>query len=232
MIDLHPDINQRYADAPFGILLLHGVHTDAQSQAAFAALLQQEIKSLRESCAGYERKAFCQTDTAMSAYIRYYKRYKKTYHVLPQLESILNGKPFPDTLPLIQALFMAELKTSLLIAGHDLRKCRPPLTILPAAGGETYEGSGGRAVAVKPADICLRDQNGFILSILYGQDEQTRITDATEDVLYLIDGVPGLTTAQVENGLDTLLGYVRTFAPEVTVTSRIVLRYQDGGVSL
>ncbi len=231
MIDLHPSMSLRYSDAPFGILLLHGVHTDAQSQAAFAALLQQEIEALRESCAGYERKAFCQTDTAMSAYIRYYKRYKKTYHVLPQLESILNGKPFPDTLPLIQALFMAELKTSLLIAGHDLRKCCPPLTILPAAGGETYEGSGGRAVAVKPADICLRDQNGFILSILYGQDEQTRITDATEDVLYLIDGVPGLTTAQVENGLDTLLGYVRTFAPEVTVTSRMVLRYQDGGGS-
>ena len=231
MIDLHPSMNQRYADAPFGILQLHGVNTTAPSQAAFAALLQREIAVLRESCAGYERKAFCQTDTAMSAYIRYYKRYKKTYHVLPQLESIVKGKPFPDTLPLIQALFMAELKTSLLIAGHDLRKCRPPLTILPAAGGETYEGSGGRAVTVKPADICLKDQSGFILSILYGQDEQTRITNATEDVLYLIDGVPGLTTAQVENGLDTLLGYVRTFAPEATVISRTVLHFQDDEVT-
>ena len=30
------------------------------------------------------------------------KNFKKTYHVLPQLESILNGKELPDAVPLVQ----------------------------------------------------------------------------------------------------------------------------------
>ena len=30
------------------------------------------------------------------------KNFKKTYHVLPQLESILNGKELPDAVALVQ----------------------------------------------------------------------------------------------------------------------------------
>lgn len=59
----------------------------------------------------------------------------------------------------------------------------------------------------------MRDRNGFILSIIYGQDERTRISEDTRNILYLIDGVPGIDKRFYVEALDTLLRNVRIFQP-------------------
>lgn len=41
------------------------------------------------------------------AYILYYKKFGYTYHVLPQLESVIKGKTIPFGLPLVEAMFIA-----------------------------------------------------------------------------------------------------------------------------
>ena len=151
----------------------------------------------------------------VSAYVRYYNKFKKSYHVLPQIESIIGGKEIPDTSPLIQALFLTEIQTSMLIAGHDLEKTSPPFSIEQAEGGETYIGAGDESIVLKSGDISMRDNAGFILSIIYGQDERTRLTEYTSDILYLIDGVPGIEKSYFQTGLDTLLTNIRIFHPEI-----------------
>ncbi|MEW9124750.1 MAG: phenylalanine--tRNA ligase beta subunit-related protein, partial [Thermotaleaceae bacterium] len=175
----------------------------------------KELNNFQYIHGDYERKAFIEGNNVVNPYVRYYKRFKKTYHVLPQLESVLSGKKFPEETTLVQILFLAELKTHLLIAAHDLKKCHPPLTIQMSQGGETYLGSNNRNIILKPKDICLRDTDDYILSIVYGQDERTRITKETTDVLFLIDGVPGLERKYVEDGLATLLSYIRAFDPDI-----------------
>jgi hypothetical protein len=46
------------------------------------------------------------------AYVDYYRRHGKTYHVKAQRESIaLKGKPIPARAALVEAMFMAELKS-------------------------------------------------------------------------------------------------------------------------
>lgn len=58
---------------------------------------------------------------ARRAYEAYSKRFKKTYHVLPRLESVvLKGKSIPRAGALVDATFMAEPKSLPLTAGHDL----------------------------------------------------------------------------------------------------------------
>src|SRR5262245_24144930 len=59
----------------------------------------------------------------MAAYVRYYKRFSKTYHVQLQLESIvLKRKSLPSVSPLVDANFTAEVETLVLTAGHDAQK--------------------------------------------------------------------------------------------------------------
>ncbi|WMI82226.1 hypothetical protein [Anaerotignum sp. MB30-C6] len=212
MIKIHPNMKEYYEGTVFGILAMK--ITGEQREEAFQKKIEEELQSIRKAHSEYERKAFCETNEVVKPYVQYYKKFKKTYHVLPQLESILRGKDFPHTTPLIQALFLAELKTSLLIAGHDLKKCPLPLTIQMCQGGETFFGSGNRRVELKPNDICLKDEKDFHLSIIYGQDERSRITPKTGEVLFLIDGVPGLRETYVEEGLQTLYNYVKVFAPD------------------
>ncbi|MCI1946306.1 phenylalanine--tRNA ligase beta subunit-related protein [Clostridium luticellarii] len=223
MIEIHPNMNNQYQNTFFGILVLQNFHEQPGGKEAFHRFTYDELESIRSSHSNYDRKVFCETDEVVKPYARYYKKFKKTYHVLLQLESILNGKDFPDTIPLVQVLFMAELKTSLLIAGHDLKKCHLPLTIKMSQGGETYSGAGSHSIVLKPKDICLKDQKMYILSIIYGQDDTTRITKETKDVLFLIDGVPGLDKYHIEKGLETLLRYVRVFAPDtVPIDMRVI----------
>lgn len=213
MIKIDENMNDRYQNTSFGILVFQNFCEQPGSKKIFNNIVYNELDEIRKYHSNYDRKTFCENDEVVQQYVRYYKRFKKTYHVLPQLESVLNGKVFPDTIPLVQALFMTELKTSLLIAGHDLKKCQLPLTITMSQGDETFFGSGNRNIVLKPNDICLKDQENYLLSIIYGQDEKTLITQETTDVLFLIDGVPGLERKYVEQGLEALLRYVRVFSP-------------------
>ncbi len=215
MIKIHSNMDESYSKTYFGILILEKFCEQSSGKEAFKQLVQKELNNIRSIHANYERKAFIEVNNVVNAYVRYYKRFKKTYHVLPQLESVLSGKKFPEETALVQILFLAELKTQLLIAAHDLKKCHLPLTIQMSQGGETLLGSNNRNIVLKPNDICLRDTDDYILSIIYGQDERTRITKETTDVLFLIDGVPGLERKYVEDGLATLLSYVRAFEPDI-----------------
>jgi hypothetical protein len=50
----------------------------------------------------------------IKTYHDYYKRFKKTYHILLQLESIVfKNKSIPKVSSLVEAMFMAELKNLL-----------------------------------------------------------------------------------------------------------------------
>jgi len=60
-----------------------------------------------------------------------------TYHVLPQIEAVINSKTIPSGSPLVEAMFMTELTNMLLTAGHDLDKIEVPLSLKVSNGGES-----------------------------------------------------------------------------------------------
>src|SRR5262245_18294988 len=68
----------------------------------------------------------------------YYRRFGQTYHVLLQVDSVVNkGKPIPSRAALVEAAFMAELSTGILTASHDLAALTLPVTVDVATGDET-----------------------------------------------------------------------------------------------
>ncbi len=203
-----------FPDAHAGVLVIHG----AASQPQHAALDKRKTAletELRARYAGFDRPALLNLPV-LRAYDDYYGRFKKTYHLQLQLESIiLKGKAIPGGAGLVEAMFMAELDDLLLTAGHDLDVLRQPLTLELAQGSETYTLMRGEGQTLKAGDMYIRDGEGVISSVIYGPDRRTQIRPETRNAVFTAYAPTGISADAVENHLKHILQNVRLFAPEV-----------------
>jgi DNA/RNA-binding domain of Phe-tRNA-synthetase-like protein len=160
---------------------------------------------------------------AVQPYVAYYKRFKKSYHLLLQLESVaFKNKSIPRVAPLVEAMFMAELKNQLLTAGHDLAKVEPPVTVRVAAGDEAYTTMGGSEQILKEGDMYIADTRGVISSIIYGPDRRARIRPSTTQLLFTVYAPQGVGNEAVESHLRDIEDNILLIAPEAKVTERSV----------
>lgn len=154
----------------------------------------------------------------IQAYTAYYKAFRKNYHVLFQLESIaLNGKPIPSVVPLVEAMFIAELKNRLLTAGHDCDTLELPITLDISKGHEQFIMLNGREQILKPRDMMMTDNQGVISSVIYGPDRRTRISQETKNSLFVVYAPPGVHEDHVTQHLQDIKMYVELFSPSVSV---------------
>ncbi|MHC4107688.1 MAG: phenylalanine--tRNA ligase beta subunit-related protein, partial [Planctomycetota bacterium] len=154
----------------------------------------------------------------IEAYTRYFKRYKKTYHVLFQLEAIaLKGKAVPRIATLVEAMFLAELKNLLLTAGHDLQAVQVPVQLDVASGAERYVLLSGHEQTLKPGDMMMIDREGVISSVLYGPDRRTQITPQTRQVFFAVYAPPGIGEQAVYEHLRDLQENVMLVAPQAGI---------------
>ncbi len=211
-----------YPQAAVGVLALDNV-TNPADHAELDNQKEALESELRGRFAGYSRQEL-RALPSIEPYAAYYKRFKKSYHVLHQLESIaLKGKPIPRTAALVEAMFMAELKSQLLTAGHDLDVLQQPVGVTVAAGDETYAGMGSRDIRTKAKDMMITDDVGIISSIIYGPDHRTRITANTQRVLFTVYAPAGIQRQQLVGHLDDLKTYVRIISPQAAVIEEIVI---------
>jgi DNA/RNA-binding domain of Phe-tRNA-synthetase-like protein len=205
-----------YPDACAGILVMSNVcnpphHPDLQSQ---KALLESQLRS---QFSGQDRSAIEALPT-IQAYNAYYKRFKKTYHVQLQLESIVfKGKTIPQVAALVEAMFMAEVKNMLLTAGHDLDALELPITLDIAKGDERYTLLRGQEQVLKPGDMLMADRAGIISSVLYGPDQRTQIKSSTQKVVFAVYAPPGIDERAVLGHLHDIEQNVRLVAPKAQV---------------
>lgn len=202
-----------YPGAVLGALAMRNVRNPAEHADLSAAKADLEL-ALRERFAGMSR-AELRAAPVLDAYTRYYRSFGNTYHVQGQLESVVGkGRPIPNVAALVETMFMAELKNQLLTAAHDLAAVRPPL-VFDVAGDDPpdYTTFTGRETPLKPGDIYQADAGGVICSILYGQDQRTRVTADTTEVLYIVYAPPGIGRVLVEQHLHDIQSYARLIAP-------------------
>jgi DNA/RNA-binding domain of Phe-tRNA-synthetase-like protein len=141
---------------------------------------------LRIQFAGQDRATIA-GHPVLQTYNEYYRRFKKTYHVQLQLESIvLKGKSIPTVASLVECMFMAEVKNMLLTAGHDLDTLQLPLTLDVTTGNEGYVLLRGENQTVKAGDMMISDGLGIISNIIYGPDQRTQITARTHNVVFTV----------------------------------------------
>ena len=188
---------------------------------AHDARLEQRKATLEEELRGrYARqdRAALLRDPRLQAYDAYYKRFKKTYHVQLQLESIIfKGKSIPSVAALVEAMFMAEMDGLLLTAGHDLDTLHLPLTLDVADGTESYTLLRGEPQVTKAGDMLIRDGEGIISSIVYGPDQRTQINPDTRNAIFTIYAPAGIAAEQVRRQLEEMRDYVSLITPEARV---------------
>ena len=177
--------------------------------------LKEELEmELRAKYSGQDRIAML-SHPVLQAYNSYYRRFKKSYHVQLQLESIAwKGKSIPSVSALVEAMFMAEMKNMLLTAGHELNILSLPLTLDVSKGTETYTLMRGEPQTLKPGDMMISDREGVISSIIYGPDQRTQITAGTQNVVFTVYAPAGISNTIVSNHLHDTREYIMLFAPQ------------------
>ena len=147
------------------------------------------------------------------AYTNYYKKFRCSYPVIVQLESVLKGrKTLHVESGLLQTMFLSELESMLLTAGHDLSKLQLPLQLKVTSGNENYRSISGKDVTVVEGDLMICDNFGVISSIMRGPDFRSRITSSTTEVLFTIYAPPGIETNYIETDLRKLEERIKIFS--------------------
>ena len=202
-----------FPGAHAGVLVMRAVNNPA-SHAELERAKEDLMGDLRASYGRLERSQLLALP-ALQVYDEYYKRFKKTYHVQLQLESIVfKGKSIPSVAALVEAMFMAEIKNMLLTAGHDLDSLESPIRLDVTRGDEIYTLMRGQPQQVKPGDMIISDSKGIMSNIIYGPDQRTQIQAATRNVLYTTYAPPGIAEANISRHLQDIEGYVRMFSAE------------------
>lgn len=210
------------AGAAIGLLELSGIEK-AHTPAKLGDRKRETEALLRARYQGLTRQDFSSLPV-MSAYVRYYKRFGKTYHVQLQVESIvLKGKSLPDVTPLVDANFAAEVETLVLTAGHDAAKLLGAVSIDVSRDGDQMTRMNGALKPLPAGDMIMRDGHGVCCSIIYGQDNRSPISAATSHVLYVAYAPAGVGAEAVAAQLRQIEENVRLFAPAVVVEQYRVL---------
>jgi len=213
LLIISDEIKKVYPEALLGILAVRNVCNPTQHEELDRCKLELE-NNLRDKYAGLD-KAYLKNMEPIKTFSDYYKRFKKTYHVLLQLESIVfKNKSIPKVASLVEAMFMAKLKNLLLTAGHDLDTIDLPVKLDVSSGGEKYIQLSGQEKELLPNDMMVSDLQGIISSIIYGPDKRTQIKPVTRNVLFVVYAPPEIEKSKVFQHLQDIQKYVHIIAPE------------------
>ncbi len=217
MFEVTSDWKSAFPGAHAGVLVMRNVMINPAQHPELEKRKAELEQQLRAQFSGQDRAAIS-SHPILQAYNNYYKRFKKSYHVQLQLESIvLKGKSIPSVSALVEAMFMAEIKNMLLTAGHDLDLLQLPLTLDASKGTERYTLMRGEEQLLKPGDMMISDQAGVISDVIYGPDRRTQITADTRNVVFTTYAPAGITMQTVENHLMDMRDYVLILAPDSSV---------------
>ena len=216
MLTISKKIKTIYPEASLGILAMKDVSNPQKHE----GLDQRKLKienNLREKFAGLTRVDLKKLEP-INAYRNYYKKFKKSYHILFQLESIVfKNKSIPKVAALVEAMFMAELKNLLLTAGHDLDTVDLPVKLDAASGTEKYIMLNRQEKELLPGDMFISDSGGIMSSIIYGPDLRTRINPDTQNVLFTVYAPLGVEKSEVFQHLQDIRDYVHIITPDSKV---------------
>jgi DNA/RNA-binding domain of Phe-tRNA-synthetase-like protein len=220
MLSATPLWKETYPGASAAYMVLGNVCNPEQSDALEPAKRQLEAAlklrfPVKEDLTHHE---------AIAAYSNYYKRHKKTYHVLHQLESVIfKGKSIPRVAGLVEAMFMAELKNGLLTAGHDCAALQTPLMLDVASGDENYLLINGREQVAKQGDMKISDAMGVISSVIHGPDFRNRIVPETQRAIFTVYAPAGIPRQSVADHLTDIYAYVKLLAPAAEIERQDVI---------
>ena len=218
MLEIASVVKNIYPKAKFGSMIVSGIPSITE-RSIMNHTVDTEIEQIKLKHSNYQRQTALTTEP-LCHYATYFRRHKKSYPVLGQLESVLlKGKNIPPVGVPIEAMFLAEIKNLLLTAGHDLDLIKGTRTIHVATECINYTGLSGKEQQLVNHDLYLSDEVGVLSSVLNGPDERTKITESTRNACYFVYGVEGVTESLIQEHLKTIFTYLSQAAQGVKLLS-------------
>ncbi len=128
---------------------------------------------------------------------------------------ILAGRDVPRVNTLVDAYNLASVETSVAIAAFDSKKVNEDALIMRRAmSGESFRGIGmGSADSLAGMEVVIEDQGSHRLIAVYPyrDSDDSKITESTTDVLFMMCGVPGIDDAALERAGRLTKEYVGRF---------------------
>ncbi len=179
---------------------------------------------LRERHAGQDR-ATLRGWGPLPAYDHFYRGFGQNYHVGMQIESIaLKGKTIPSRAAVVEAMFMTELATGLLLAIHDAAVASLPVRLDVTTGEEHYTRYDGVEEHCKPNDMAMFDAAGHLLtSVIQGPTTHARVEPPTSSLLLALYAPAGIGRLAARNAIDTFARYLALAAPAARLTGETLL---------
>ena len=203
-----------YPDATVAILVVRGAENVVE---------HPELERRKRMLEGELTARFANSDDikaapAMQAYVSYYKRFEKTYHLVQQLKTlVVKQRPLPTVSGLVDVMFMAEMKNLLLTAGHDLTTVVPPVILVTGTGNESYIKLTQEPQMTKEGDMMVVDGVGILSTVIHGPDYRSRITPETRDALYVVYAPVGIAREEVLRHLGDIRENILLFSRSVEV---------------
>ena len=164
MLEICKDASYSERNIPLGVLEV-SYPENGFDRDALHALIERELAALRDKYADYDRKAVF----GENPYFRFFRKFKKTYPVMQQFETVMfKGRPFPEDDPVTALPFLLELTTFVLSGTHDIDRLDGALTIFTPDAKLPFDGMRGDSTHTYPNDICGRDETGIIFSMILG----------------------------------------------------------------
>lgn len=210
-----PVLSER--NIPFGVVEVR--YPEVLQVDDFRRLVNSELTALSRSFEVYDRKNVF----GDNPYFRFFRKFKKTYPVMMQFESVLfKGRPFPNYNPVAEVPFLMELMTQVLSGTHDADRISGTVELYLGVEKEEFPGLRGVPFHTYPGDVCGRDREGIIFSMIAGADARTCARMDSRHVIYPVFGTPELPETVLADAMDTLCRYIQVLSPDAVMETAIL----------
>ena len=219
MVQITKENGMQSAGVPFAWVEVQYPDKAQWDETGFYDMVEQHVAALREQYREYVRADVF----GQNPYFRYFRKFKKTYPVMMQFESVLlKGREFPRWNAVTAVPFLAELETHVLTGTHDVEQLLGPAELYLAQAKEPFAGLRGDLVHTYPGDLCARDEGGIIFSMIAGADARTCARQTSRHVFYPVFGVSGQDPAALRPMQERLAEYARILAPDAEVSCQMI----------
>lgn len=190
---ISPAYQARYPGVAFGLTLISDCRPlgDSTGFDQYKRGLLRKMRK-RETLAGITER--------IGIYERFFQGFGFECPLPEHLKRTVNSG-FPRYNLMVDAHFMAEMCSGILVAVTDLDRIDGRLMLDAAREGETCAGMGGRRFTMKEGEIVLRDEKDIICVLCQGADDKTKVKPDTRNVLFYSFAVPGIDKTHLEEGL-------------------------------
>jgi DNA/RNA-binding domain of Phe-tRNA-synthetase-like protein len=128
---------------------------------------------------------------------------------------ILGGRDLPRINSLVDAYNLVSVETSIAIAAFDSAKVNEgALVMRKSVGGEPFQGIGMAAPdSLSGVEVVIEDRRSAKLIAVYPyrDSDESKVTEATKEVLFMMCGVPGIDDLALEGAARLTREYIGRF---------------------